>query len=221
MSKHHFSFKEVFLYGWSKTLQHAWFIFLSFIIISIIISATFLNPILNMLVAMMLGLSLASISLMISRNHAFTFGDLFYPLLSPRRVLKFFALFGLYVLPMLLVSLAVAIVLVGTASGVASVTSFGLVLTFLFFVPSFYACVRFKFFPYIVAEHEHSSVKDLVLMSYKLTENNFGSVLLFMVFAILLNLAGLLAFGVGLFVTIPTTLFASAHLYDKFKNHAV
>ncbi len=221
MSKHHFTFKEVFLFGWNKTLQHAWFIFLTFIIGSIIISSTVLNPLLNVVVALMVGLSLASISLMIVRNHAFSFADLFYPLLSPRRVLKFFALVSLYVLPMLIVMLTGAILVVGAASGSASVTLFGLIMTFVFFVPSLYVAVRFKFFPFVVVEHEHSTIKDLVLMTYKLTGGYFWEILGFMVLACILNIIGLILLGVGLLVTVPVTFFAASHLYDRLKSHTM
>ena len=199
--------------------RSAWFAFLTFIITSIIISATVLNPILNAVTVLMVVLSVASISLMIVRNHVFSFSDLFYPLLSPRRVLRFFALFSFYVLPMLLVALTTAILVMGSASGSASVTIFGLILTLIFFVPSIFVTVRFKFFPYIVAEHEHSSVKDLVMMSYKLTEGHFWQILGFLLIASFCNLIGALLFGVGLLVTVPTTVFASAHLYDRLKSH--
>ncbi len=221
MSKHHFTFKEVFVFGWSKTRQHAWFIFLTFIIASIIISSTVLNPLINIIVTLMAVLSLASISLMIARNHAFSFADLFYPLLSPRRVLKFFALISLYILPMLIVALTGAILVVGAASGSASVTLFGLIMTLLFFVPSLYVAVRFKFFPFIVVEHEHSTIKDLVLMTYKLTDANFWPVLGFMLLACGLNMVGFIFLGVGLLVTIPITFFAAAHLYDRLKSHTM
>ncbi len=219
MTKHHFTLKEVFTFGWNKTMQHAWFIFLTFIISSVVLCATALNPIINTVTGLMVVISLASISLMIARNHSFTFSDLFTPLLSPRRVLRFFALFSFYILPTLLAILTFTILIVGAASGSAPVATFGLLLTIAFFVPSVYVAVRFKFFPFVVIEHEHSNVKDLVMMSYKLTENNFWPLFGFILAAAAINLLGLLAFVIGLLVTVPTTFFAAAHLYDKLKNH--
>ncbi len=216
------------MFGWNKTVQHAWFSFLTFIIISIIFNATVFNPltwilptsqVFDTIIALMVGLSLVSISLMIARNHAFTFSDLVNPLLSPRRVLKFFALASLYTFPIFLLTFSFLIIIVGAASFSASVTLFGLILTLGLFFPTLYIAVRFKFFPFIVAEHEHSSVKDLIAMSYKATEGSFWQVLAFMVLVAALNLVGFLFFGVGLLLTVPTTLFAAAHLYDKFKNH--
>lgn len=235
MSKHYFKFKEVFMFGWSKTCQHAWFIFLTFLIIGIITCATATNLSLVILMAspvtgffalsfgvvlaLMIALSVCSISLMIARNHHFTFTDLVNPLLSQRRVLKFFALIGFYVLPMLLLAFSTAVLVVGAKQGSSSVAIFGMILALICFVPTVFVAVRFKFFPFVVVEHEHSTVKDLIQMSYKLTENNFWSIFGFLCLAALLNIFGFMLFHVGLLVTIPTTFFAMAHLYDKLKNN--
>lgn len=219
MSKHHFKFKEVFIFGWDKTYQHAWFIFLTFVITSIIMSATRVSSLLATVVVLMTALSLASISLMVVRNHNFSFIDLINPLLSQRRVLKFFALAGFYVLPVLLLAFTTAMLVVGVRQGSTSITVFGIVLTLICLIPSIFVLVRFKFFPFVVAEHEHSTVKDLILMTYKLTEGNFWPILGFVCLAALLNLFGLLLFCIGLLVTVPVTLFAFAHLYDKLKHH--
>ncbi len=221
MTKHHFALKEVFSFGYNKFIQHAWFVFLTFIIMSSVIGSSIYNPGLNLIVSLMAALSIVSISLMIVRNHSFSFNDLFTPLLSYRRVLRFFALVSFYIIPVLLVGLTSAILVFGAERGSASVTIFGLIFASLFFVINVFIAVRFKFFPYVVVDHEHSSVRDLLRMSYKLTENNFWLVFRFILAAVVFNMLGCLAFGVGLVITVPTTVLASAHLYDKFKSHQV
>lgn len=218
MQKHHFKFTEVFMFGWNKTCQHAWFVFLTFIISSILLTSTaitayIVSPFIYTAVVIMVVLSLSSISLMIVRNHAFTFSDLYYPLLSPRRVLKFSAIGLLYIFFMLFVVLSLTILLSPT------VTSFGTTLGIILLVPSVLMTIRLQFFPFVVIEHEHSSLSELVFMSFKLTENNFWPLLGFVVLSTIINLLGVWFFGVGLLVTIPVTSFACAHLYDKFKNH--
>jgi uncharacterized membrane protein len=220
MTKHHFTFQEVFMFGWNKTKQHAWFIFLTFIIISTIISAAGRTPFLNLIVSLMAGLSLASISLMIVRNRSFSFADIFNPLLSYKRVLKFFALAAFFALPMILVGFTGAILVLGAANGSASVATFGIILTIILLVPSIFFAVRFKFFPFVVIEHENASVTDLVLMSYRLTENNFWSLLGYILIAIGFNMVGAMLIGFGLIFTIPVTILATAYLYDRFKNHS-
>jgi hypothetical protein len=231
MSKHHFKFKEVFMFGWSKTCQHAWFIFLTFLIIGIISKAVtpnlpggpsmggFLALSFGVVVTLMMVLSVYSISLMIARNHHFTFADLINPLLSQRRVLKFFALIGLLLLPVLLLSFSAAVLTIGARQGSPSVAIFGMILSVATLIPTIFISVRFKFFPFVVVEHEHSTMKDLIQMSYKLTEGYFWPIFGFLCLAGLLNIAGLIFFRIGLLATLPTTIFAFAHLYDKLKNH--
>lgn len=194
MTKQHFSFKEVFMFGWQKTKQHAWFIFLTFIIASLISHASRFLPVFDFLVSLMITLSLASISLKIVRDHSFTFADLFYPLLSPRRVIKFIFLTLLYVI-------AVGIGLV------------------LLVIPGIYIAVRYFFYPYVAIEHEEAEVQDLVKMSYRLTNNHFWPVFAFMVLAFLLNVLGAALLVIGLFVTVPMTMFATAHMYARLKDH--
>lgn len=196
MTKQHFSFKEVFMFGWAKTKQHAWFVFLTFIIAFIITSAVKFVPVLDAVVSMMVGLSLVSISILIARGHDFSFSDLYRPLLSASRVIKFFVLTLIY---------AIAVT----------------IGTILLVIPGIYIAVRFKFFPYVVLENEHATITDLIKMSYKLTHNHFWVVLAFLIAVTILNILGAMLFVVGLVVTIPVSLFASAHMYNKLKEHAI
>ena len=196
MTKQHFSFQEVFMFSWTKTKQHAWFITLTFIIAGIIIGAVRFMPVFDTVVGLMVALSIISISILISRDSVFTFSDLYTPLLSPKRVLKFIALTILYVV---------------------SVT----IGTILLIIPGVYIATRFKFFPYMAIEHENATIKDLIKMSYKLTENHFWIVLGFLILATILNIIGALLFVVGLIITVPVTLFASAHMYNKLKEHNI
>lgn len=196
MTKHNFSFQEVFTFGLAKTRQHAWFIFLTLIIISIIINSVRFVPFLETFVSLMVGLSLVSISLLISRDQHFTFQDLYKPLLSQKRVLKFIVLAILYVIS----------VLVGTL---------------LLVVPGIYIAIRFKFFPFVVLENENASLHDLIKMSYKVTENHFWQIFFFLLLIGLVNILGLLLLVVGLLVTIPVSLFALAHVYNKLKEHSM
>ena len=206
------------MFGWNKTCQHAWFVFLTFIISSILLTSTLItafviSPFIYTVVVILVFLSLSAISLMIVRNHAFTFADLYHPLLSPRRVLKFSALGLLYIFFLLLVILAFTIFLN------PNVTPFGTMLGIIILIPSIVVAIRLQFFPFVVIEHEHSSLTDLVLMSFNLTDNNFWSLLGFTALCTILNVAGIWFYGIGLLVTLPVTTFACAHLYDKFKNH--
>lgn len=196
MTKHHFSFQEVFTFGWAKTKQHAWFTALTFIIATILISSVKFVPLFDAIVSLMVGISIASISLLIVRDQSFTFADLVNPLLSYKRVLKTLALTAIY--------------------GLAVVIG-----TILFIIPGIYIAVRFKFFPYVVIENENASLKDLIKMTYKLSAGHFWILFFFLILATILNILGGLAFVIGLVVTVPVTVFASAYMYIKLKEHAI
>ena len=196
MTKQHFSFQEVFRFGWAKTRQHAWFVALTFIIAGVCMSAVKFNPVLNSIVSIMVGVSLVSISILIARDQHFTFHDLYTPLLSPKKVLKFAALTILYVIA----------VTIGTI---------------LFIIPGIYIATRFQFFPNVVVENENVHLKDLIAMTYKLSQNHFWVILAFLVLALAMNIIGALFFLVGLIVTVPITLFASAYMYIRLKEHSV
>ncbi len=219
MKKVHFTLQEVFRFGYHKTAQHFWFVFLTCIISSTIISATASVPFLFLVVSMMAAVSLACMSLLIARDHSFSFNNLFSPLLSYRRVLNFFILASLYLVPTFLVALSLMLLVVGVAKNNASAIIFGFIVSVCSLLVSVFTCVRFKFFPYVVVENEHMSIKSLIRTSYNLTENNFWSLFGFILVSGIINFIGALLFGVGLLVTIPITLFAFAHLYEKFKNH--
>lgn len=220
MTKHHFSFKDVFCFGWDKTRQHAWFLFLTFIIAGVLVSAIRGTHMLAMAVGILMILSIASISLTISRNHSFTFYDLFTPLLSPRRVLTFAVLLGIVLIPALITGWAWALFVAGALTKNISMASFGLILGLITTIPALFVLVRMKFFPFVFLDNEHMRVQDILRTSYQLTHNHFWIIFTFLLMAAVLNTLGVIT-CVGLLITIPTTLFANAYIYNKLKDHTI
>lgn len=208
MTRHHFSFKDAFVFGWTKTKQHYWFTVLTFIMVTLIINATNHVPLLRTLTSMMAALSIASVSLLIVRNQHFTFESLFAPLLSPKKVCKFIAITALYAIPVLLTAIFLYFVPAKLAS-------------LIIVIPSVYLAVRLKFFPYMVIEHEDASLRNLIEMSFKLTKNHFWMVFVFLLLLGALNVLGAMFFVVGLLVTVPVSIFATAYVYDRLKEHTV
>ena len=221
MTKHHFSLQEVFMFGWSKTVQHAWFIVLVFIIASIISSAVKFVPFVNVIVSIFIGISVASISILMSRNHGFTFSDLYTPVLSQKRVLKFIVLTVLYMFLIAICLVPLSIVVAASLVSNKAIAIFGLLLSTLTLIPGIYLGVRMKFFPYVVIENENASILDLIKMTYKLSAHHFLPIFLFLIAATLLNILGVMFFFVGILVTIPVTVLASAHMYNKLKDHQI
>jgi uncharacterized membrane protein len=227
MKKQHFNFEEIFSFAWSKTKQHAWFIVCSFIIYSILMSAVRVAPVLDAIVVLMIGLSVLSLSLIIVRNESFSFADLFNKLRSPNLVLKFIALTVIYGLVVSLFAVpffATFTVAAGSFAlfGAAALTSKLLLvlgLSALLLIPGFYFTIRFKFYPYVLLENEHMTVPEIIKNTYRLTCCNFWSILWFFVMILVLNILGAFAFGVGLIITVPVSVFALAHFYRKLEGH--
>ena len=92
--------------------------------------------------------------------------------------------------------------------------------TIVMLLPGIYVAVRFKFFPYVLLENEHMSIMEVIKQTQKLTCCSFWSLLWFFIMLAVLNIVGLLAFGVGLVLTVPVSVFAVAHLYRKLEGHS-
>ncbi len=208
MTRHHFSFKEAFLFGWTKTKQHYWFCILTFIMVTLIINSIGHVPLLRTIVSLMAALSVVSVSLLISRDHHFTFENLFSPLLSPKKVIKFLIVSVLYSVPVILAAVFLYFV---------PAKIIGLIIV----VPSVYLAVRLKFFPYVVIENEDASIKSLFEMSFKLTKGHFWMVFVFLLLVSMLNVLGAALMIVGLMVTVPVSIFATAYVYNRLKEHTV
>lgn len=208
MSRHNFSFKDAFVFGWNKTRQHYWFCFLTFLLVTLIINSVDHVPLLRTVVTLMVALSVVSVSLLIVRDHHFTFENLFTPLLSPKKVAKFVLISVLYAIPVILAAVFLFFV---------PAKFLGL----LVIIPSVYLAVRFKFFPYVVVENEDATLKSIIETSLKLTKGHFWMVLGLLVLIGLLNVLGLAFFVVGLAVTVPVSIFATAYVYTRLKDHTV
>lgn len=208
MSRHNFSFKDAFVFGWNKTRQHYWFCFLTFLLVTLIINSVDHVPLLRTVVTLMVALSVVSVSLLIVRDHHFTFENLFAPLLSPKKVAKFVLISVLYAIPVILAAVFLFFV---------PAKFLGL----LVIIPSVYLAVRFKFFPYVVVENEDATLKSIIETSLKLTKGHFWMVLGLLVLIGILNVLGLAFFVVGLAVTIPVSIFATAYVYTRLKDHTV
>lgn len=226
MTKQHFNFEEIFSFAWSKTKQHAWFLVCSAMIYAVILSAVRLVPVLEQVMALLVALSLLSMSLIIVRNESFSFADLFNKLKSPRLVINFLALTVLYVGAVSLFVLP----FIATASLTAGTLIFGgdittrlwivLGTTVAMLVPGIYISVRFKMYPYVLLENEHFNIIQVIKHTYKITCCAFWQLFFLLVILAVLNTLGALAFLVGLALTVPVSVFALAHAYRKLEGHS-
>ncbi|HNS47911.1 MAG TPA: DUF975 family protein [bacterium] len=82
----------------------------------------------------------------------------------------------------------------------------------LLVIPGFYLAIRLQFFPYLIVERGMGPVEAL-RKSAAITRGSVWRLFLFSLLLIGVNILGLLALVVGLFVTVPTTMLAMARVY--------
>jgi uncharacterized membrane protein len=99
---------------------------------------------------------------------------------------------------------------------VALIVTGGLVLLV---VPGVLWALRFGYAPFLVADAGHDPIEAL-RESARLTAGARKQLLGFAMMALLVNLLGALAFGVGLLVTVPTTTIAAGHVLRLLQARA-
>lgn len=227
MTKQQFNFEEIFSFAWSKTKQHAWFLACAFIIYAVIMSAVRFVPLLEQLIGLLIVLSILSMSLIIVRDHSFSFEDLFNRLRSPNLVIKFIVLTVIYVaavsifvIPFIAaLSVTLGAIFLGGFSALNGKLFMVLLSTLALLIPGIFVSIRFKFYPFVLLENENMKIVDIIKHTYKLTCCVFWQLLGFFIVVAVLNTLGFLAFGVGLILTVPVSILAVAHLYRKLEHH--
>jgi hypothetical protein len=89
----------------------------------------------------------------------------------------------------------------------------------LLIVPGVLLALRFGFAPLVVADHQRDPFEAL-RESSRLTEGARSELLGFGLLSLVINLAGLLALGLGLFVTLPTTGLAAVWVLRTLQARA-
>ncbi|MCU0577953.1 MAG: DUF975 family protein [Desulfobacterota bacterium] len=84
----------------------------------------------------------------------------------------------------------------------------------LLVVPGFVWSVKYQFAPFLIVDHK-AGIKGSFQESAAITSGVKWEVFLFFLLVLGLNLAGFLAFGIGIFTTLPVTMIAYAFVYRK------
>jgi uncharacterized membrane protein len=194
MTTHHFSIREMFALAWGKTKEHAWYLFLVFITYGAFLCLTRNMPFLGSIFDFIIGISLITVSLVIVRGGTPAFNDLIKSFKSYKILWH-----------MVLATILYAIIVIA-----------GLIV---FILPGIYLAVRLQFYKFLVVDHETMKPTDALRESMKMTEGIFWKLFAFIIVVILFNMLGALFFLIGLLVTVPITLLATAFLYKHLSAH--
>jgi len=90
----------------------------------------------------------------------------------------------------------------------------------LLIVPGVIWGVRFQFFSYLIVDKKMGAI-DALKKSYAITKGATWELSLFGALLVVINFLGFLCLGIGLFVTIPMTMIATAYVYRKLESQTV
>ncbi|MBI3984939.1 MAG: hypothetical protein HY344_03290 [Candidatus Levybacteria bacterium] len=198
----HFSKGEAISFGFEKAKQHLFF-FIVLFLIWIVVSAlygglnvlfltqvgsegSFLTSLINWIFSSILTLGMISIALKIVENKKPEYKDLFF--------LDWKLLF-VYIISNLARGLAIVIGLI------------------LFIIPGIIIAIKLQFLEYLIVDKKMGF--EAFNKSWEMTKGVKWNLFVFGILLVLINLLGILALFVGLFVTLPLSLIATAYVYRK------
>jgi uncharacterized membrane protein len=87
----------------------------------------------------------------------------------------------------------------------------------LLIIPGIIFMARFQFYQYAVLEKNIGPIQALKA-SWRITKDQVTNLILFWIVVLFINVLGALALGIGLFITFPLTMIATAYVYKKLAN---
>ena len=205
MTEKRFSKKEAIKFGWDTTRANLGF-FIIFLVVSILIGS-FLNgfgdlfekrlPFLSIIFN--LGYILLNIAInIVGIKIALKFCD------NDRRPLIEVITFT----PKLFIKFAAGYILLSVliAAGIL-----------LLVVPGVYFMLKYQYVLYFIVDRD-AGILEAFTRSSDITDGVKWQLLVFLIFLVLINVAGALCFIVGLFVSIPVTMVAAAYVYRRLSG---
>lgn len=193
MNTNNFAIGDLFRFGWMKTKNHFWFMFLVFVFSSVVAGLGRSPHLLTPLLEIFIQVSYITVILLIVRGATPVFADLFNKYKSYKVFLRFF-----------LATLALFFII-----------GFGFLLLI---IPGIYLLIRLQFVHYLIVDKEDIGVIDAIKMSMQMTKGRFWQLLMFVFASIGMNIVGFLCFVVGLAVTSQVTMIAYGQLYTKLEE---
>ena len=206
MQEKKFSIEEALRFGWENTKSHFGF-FAILLVVVFIISAMFsvienitmremqlvslAARLVSAVVSLILGMGLVRISLKFVDGQPAEFSDLFSGMQN-------------------FISYAAASILYGLMVFCGFI---------LLIIPGIILLIQFQFATYSIVDEQTRPIEALK-RSAQLTKGTKLNLLLFGLVILLLNFAGLLAFIIGLFVSIPVSMLATAYVYRQLSQQA-
>jgi len=188
-------------FAWNTFKRHGWFlvgVFLLTIVISFVLGSisegrnafgSFTGNLLSFIISMLISISWTTIAVRYAHNQTVVFKDLF------SRYSVFWKYLGASVLYWLII--------VG-----------GLILLI---VPGIIWAIKYKMYSYLIIE-KGLTIRESLRESARMTKGSKWKLFWFAILSGLINLAGVLALGIGFLITAPVIMIAQAHIYKSLKE---
>ena len=197
-----FSIRESFSFAWNVFTKRPWFLigvmFATFVVFALISKVfptdqggNIVFTLVNLVIGIFIDMALIAFALAAHENvHTVTWKSVWMP-----------QLFWKYLGASILMGIIVVVGLV------------------LLVIPGLIAAFGFMFTKYLVVDRKLGPVEALK-ESWRITKGHKLHLLGFGFVAIVFNLIGAIAIGIGLLVTVPLTMLASAHIYRTLEHEA-
>jgi hypothetical protein len=228
-----FSVQESLAFGWRKTREHSGLLFqilltlfaiqVMYAIVSRVLEGSLIGALALLalgVASFIVGVGFTVITLRLAQGKHAEFKEIIPPV---QLLWQYFAasiLTGLVIMGVFLGIMLIALA-IGAAlgAGVHGLFSFFVGLGVIVSVVAvIYAATRLAMVRFAVING--AGITGSLTQSSKITKNNFWHLLGFFVVVALLNLLGVVLLFIGLLVTIPVTMIAYAHVYQKLHAHA-
>lgn len=199
--KSSFSIEEALRFGWAKTRAHSGLMFqVMLTLFAVQVAGSIVDKVLHntiegalatvalTLVSVVVGVGLMYISLKLARGEHASYRDIVPP---TKMVWHYFC--------------------ASVLTGVLIVVGFILLI-----IPGIYLALRYSMVRYLIIDGV--GITDSLRKSAAMTDGMKWKLLGFLGVVVLVNIAGALLFIVGLLITIPTTVIAYAHVYQKLNS---
>ena len=197
-----FSIEESLTFGWHKTREHSKLLFRVLLtlfalqVAQAVVGATLEHTLIGVLATIaivagevVIGIGLTLITLKIAKGESVIYGDIIPPL-----------------------KLAWEYILASLLAGFITLLGFILLI-----IPGIYLSLRFSMVRFAVLEG--TGITGSLKKSGKITDGVKWKLFGFIIIVALLNLLGLIFFMIGLLITVPVTMIAYAHVYQKLVAH--
>lgn len=225
--ENNFSIKEAFLFGWLETKKKFWFlvgvVFIIFAVYNISALVVYLAGGSLKSLVFLLSLAFFILGVLVEIGMVRMLLDIYDSGRTALKVLFFQHRFFIdYFIALFVYSLVISLFTVPGAVTVRDLLigrelEAGMIITLILMVPGIMAAVIFQFFRFAIVD-KGAGIIESFKKSAEITRGRRWKVFLFNLAVLGLNFLGVAVFGIGILISLPVSLLATAHVYRALEK---